>query len=219
MLRPLRRFKPSEHVWKTLVDVIDVKRRDLHASRLRPLRGPGTQSAYGVFLTMWRFGSGAPSCHQMGPRSPNARLALSTAACASFSASASSRARGSDISSRGHEIGHQLGLSRFRQLRVSEPPKTSANDEISSVRCDRMLQRHAPSLLAGAHRAAAPETLMGRRRSRPAQSACQIDKLWTEAVFVELKKSESDRQLEATAASASGVQIKDVIHDFDLWYV
>jgi hypothetical protein len=37
-------------------------------------------SAYGVFLTRWRFQSRAPSVHQTSPRSPSFRLAASIAA-------------------------------------------------------------------------------------------------------------------------------------------
>ena len=47
-------------------------------------------AAYGEFLAMWRFQSGAPSVHQAGPRSPRAIFASSTfcLACSRASASA-----------------------------------------------------------------------------------------------------------------------------------
>ncbi len=59
--------------------------------------------------------------------------------CPAFPSSIALRSRGFDGPTRRHEIGHKFDFSCFRQLRVSEPPKSPANDEISSVRRDRML--------------------------------------------------------------------------------
>ena len=99
---------------------------------------PSYQSAYGVFLTMCRFQSLAPSVHQTGPRLAQPSLGVVHGRARIFLRPGIPRAHSHALlPPRLHQLPDGLLPHVAVEGRVGTAPQTFSHHEISAIRCNR----------------------------------------------------------------------------------